>query len=186
MPKSPNTPIKPWKMLSSSVALNEKWFHIRKDRIQLPSGKIIDDYFVWESPDIAIIVPITTDGRFVLTQEYRHGVGKIMYQFPAGAIDPDETPEAAARRELAEETGYVAKALTPLATLAPYGSKLTGWHHAFLAPKVTATATPAVNEQEVIRTILATPAELWKLIETDEFQVADHLAIALLALRRVA
>src|ERR1043166_8426577 len=100
--------IKKWEKLSSSLALPEPWFRVRRDEVKLASGKVIDDYFVWESPNIATMVPLTADGKFVLCEQYRYAVDKIMYQFPAGGIGQNESSEEAARRELKEETGYVA------------------------------------------------------------------------------
>lgn len=177
--------IKPWKTLSSGIALNEKWFMVRKDTIELPSGKVIDDYFVWQSPDIAVVVPFTKEGKFVICQQYRHAVGKIMYQFPAGAVEKGETPEQAARREMSEECGYKSEAVTHLADTAAYATKLTGWQHIFLAKNAELGEGRREDPEEPTKVLLKTPEELQAMIDMNEFQIPDSLAAALLAMRRL-
>ncbi len=177
--------IKPWKLLSTRMVLSERWFPVRKDIIELPSGTIVDDYFVWQSPDIATIVPFTSDGQFVICEQYRHAVGRIMFQFPAGGLNKDETPEAAARRELAEETGYTSDDVTFLSKSACSPTKASGYHHLFFAKNAQLTRRKQDDENEPIRVYLKTPAELIHLINTGEFEVADSLCAALLVLRKL-
>lgn len=182
---TPNDQIKKWKKLSSSFALSEPWFRVRKDEVELASGKVIDDYFVWESPTIATVVPFTSAGKFVLCEQYRYAVDKIMVQFPAGGVGKNETAEEAARRELEEETGYVASEVELLGDSAAYPTKLSGWHHLYLAKNVQPTGTKHEDENEPTRVVLKTPEELWAMINGNEFQVADSLVAALLALKRL-
>lgn len=163
-----DNPVRPWKLISSSRALDEKWFPVRKDTVQLPSGKIVDDYFIWEGPHIVAVVAITPEGKFVLVRQYRHAVGKILYQFPAGAIDKNETPEAAARRELEEESGYVAKKLIHLCQVAPYATKITPVEDIFLAMDATPTGVQHYDEQEESEVVLLSKDELLKLLATEE------------------
>jgi 8-oxo-dGTP pyrophosphatase MutT (NUDIX family) len=177
--------IKPWKQLSTTMALNEPWFPVRKDRIELPSGKVVDDYFVWNSPDIATIVPYTADGKFIICEQYRYAVSKTMYQFPAGGLDKGETPEAAARRELTEETGYISGEIQFLSKSAAYPTKMSGYHYLFLAQNVQLGGTKQDDENEPTIVHFKTAKELIQLIENGEFEVADSLAAALLALRKL-
>lgn len=180
-----NDEIKPWKTLSSSVALNEKWFPVRKDVVQLPSGKIVDDYFVWESPHIAKVVPVTPDGQFVLVRQYRHALGKITHQFPAGAVDEGESLGSAARRELEEETGYISDKLIHLGAGAPYATKITGTVDIFLASDATPTGKKHYDEQEESEVVFKTPDELLALLDRDELQQMDLFAATFLALRHL-
>lgn len=175
--------VKPWKTLSSSIALDQKWFPVRKDIVRLPSGKIVDDYFVWESPHIAKVVPVTPDGKFVLVRQYRHAIGKIMHQFPAGAVDEGESLEAAARRELEEETGYACTELIHLGTGAPYATKMTGVVDIFLALNAEPTARKHYDEQEESEVVLKTADGLLAVIDGDNFQQMDLFAATFLALR---
>lgn len=178
-------PIERWEKLSSTLALSEPWFRVRKDEVKLASGRVIDDYFVWESPTIATMVPLTDDGKFILCEQYRYAVDKIMYQFPAGGVGKNESPEEAAKRELEEETGYVATEVEFLGDSAAYPTKLSGWHHLYLAKNVQLTGSKQEDENESTRVVLKTPEELWGMINSNNFQVADSLIAALLALKRL-
>jgi ADP-ribose pyrophosphatase len=187
MQNSPTSdqPIQKWETLTSEPALSERWFPVRKDMIKLPSGKVISDYFVWESPTIVTTVPITTDGKFVLCQQYRHAVNEIMYQFPAGGMDRDEATDQTALRELEEETGYKAASVELLTKVAAYATKASGWNYLYLAQNVTPTGIKHDDESEPTRIVLKTPDELWDLIANNEFQGAGSLAAALLVLKRL-
>ena len=74
--------------------------------MELPNGKVIDDFYTLWQPDWVLILARTVEGKWVMTEQYRHGTGKIELEFPAGIIDKGETPEQAAVRELQEECGY--------------------------------------------------------------------------------
>lgn len=183
--QNPTDDIQPWKKLSSKIVLNEAWFTVRKDAVQLPSGTMLDDYFIWDSPDCATTVPITPDGKFVLCQQYRYAVDMILYQFPAGTVDKGETPAQAAARELEEETGYVSPNITPLGNVAPYASRMTGWQYLFLAEDAQPTGTVHYDDTEDIKIVLKTPKELWAMLDTNKIMIPDSFAAGVLALRRL-
>jgi hypothetical protein len=64
-----------WKQLRSRLVFDNQWCKVRQDEIQLPTGEIIDDFFVNVRPDIALVVPVTPQQEIVLVRQYRHGVG---------------------------------------------------------------------------------------------------------------
>jgi ADP-ribose pyrophosphatase len=70
-----------------------------------------------EHPGAACDVPFLDDGRVVLIRQFRYSAGGVIWELPAGKLDGGEPPEACARRELEEETGWVAGRLERLATL---------------------------------------------------------------------
>lgn len=122
----------------------------------------------------------------MLCEQYRYGVDKIMHQFPAGCIDPGESPEAAASRELEEETGYMASEFESLGSVCSNPTKSTAWHHLFLARNVRLTGLRHENEMEQTRVVCKTPDELWSMIHENQFQVSDSLNAALLAFNRLS
>ena len=163
--------VRPWETLSSTMALDEKWFPVRKDTVRLPSGKVVDDYFVWESPHIVTVIPVTPEGKLVLVQQYRHAMKKIMTQFPAGAVDKKESLESAARREMEEEAGYVCDELFHLGQFAPDATKMTGVMDIFIGLNAKPEGHKHYDEQEESRVIVRTIEEIWELIEGSEVQM---------------
>ena len=99
--------MKPWKLLSTEYLVNAPWLKVAKEKCKLPNGKVIDDFFTLWQPDWVLILARTKEGKWVTTQQYRHGTGKIALEFPAGIINKGEEPEQAALRELQEECGYI-------------------------------------------------------------------------------
>ncbi len=85
------------------------------------------------APEAAVVLPVLDDGRVVLIHNHRVAVGRELLEAPAGILDPGETPERCAARELAEETGYRAGRLVPLMSLYPSPGILTEKLHAFAA-----------------------------------------------------
>lgn len=98
--------MKPWKLLKTEYLVDAPWLKVAKETCELPNGKVIDDFYTLWQPDWVLILARTAEGKWVMTEQYRHGTGKIALEFPAGIIDKGETPEQAAIRELQEECGY--------------------------------------------------------------------------------
>jgi 8-oxo-dGTP pyrophosphatase MutT (NUDIX family) len=153
--------VRPWKTLESETAFPEPWMRIRKDKVQLPSGRVVDDYFVWDNPPIAHVAAMTPEGKIVMARQYRHAVGEILLVFPAGGIDPGEEPEAAARRELEEETGYTTdQPLVHIGSFATYETKLSGRHDVFFAPGARQKGKRVKDDQEETEVLLLSLEEL--------------------------
>jgi len=90
--------------LEVNNGFNHQWCKVRQDK-SIPNGEVIDDYFVTIRPEVALILPVTSNQEIILVK-YRHGAGEILLE-PAGTFNPDEeSPQAAAIRELKEETIY--------------------------------------------------------------------------------
>ncbi len=98
--------MKPWKLLNTEYLVNAPWLKVAKETCELPNGKVIDDFYTLWQPDWVLILARTPESKWVMTEQYRHGTGKIALEFPAGIIDKGETPEQAAIRELQEECGF--------------------------------------------------------------------------------
>lgn len=88
--------------------LRGNFLHVVRDTVRLPDGSTTTREFV-RHPGAVMIVPLLDDGRVVMERQYRHPVGMVMTEFPAGKLDPGEAPLVCARRELLEETGYTAR-----------------------------------------------------------------------------
>ena len=88
-----------WKVLTSEYLARKPWFTVRHESLELPDGRRIPDYYVFEYPDWINVTAVTRDGRFVLIDQYRHGLGETSYEIPAGVTEPsDGSPLDAAQR----------------------------------------------------------------------------------------
>lgn len=101
--------------LASHRMYESPWISVRKDDIRQPSGALSDRH-VAERPPSVVIVPVTTDDHVLLVRQWRHAADQHLIELPAGLIDPGESVEETARRELREETGHEASEVTVLGT----------------------------------------------------------------------
>lgn len=175
--------IQKWKLLNSQVAFNHPWCIVRQDEIELPNGKIIDDYFVNIRPDIALVLPITPQQEIVFVRQYRHGVQEILLELPAGAFNPQqESPIDAAKRELVEETGYESNEWNYLAHLYDNPVKDTNQIHLFIAQDVQLNYEPNLDVTEEIEIVLIPLNSIMERIAQGEISVAGSLAAIFLGL----
>ena len=87
-----NQTIKEWKVLESEYLVRRPWLTARRDRLELPDGRIIPEYYVLEYPDWVNVIAITKDGQFVMERQYRHAARKISLELPCGVMEEGETP----------------------------------------------------------------------------------------------
>ena len=123
-----------WKVVKSENILKMgTWLSVRRETVELPSGRQIPTWFIFEFPDWINVIAITKDGRFVMEDQYRHALGQTCYEIVAGVVDPGETPLQAAQRELSEETGYGGGTWELFMTLSPNPTNHNNRSDTFLA-----------------------------------------------------
>lgn len=93
--------------LSSEVVYEGVFLKLRRDRARMPDGAQRTREYLMH-PGAAAMVPLFPDGRVLVERQFRYPLRDVFVEFPAGKLDPGEPPLATARRELLEETGYVA------------------------------------------------------------------------------
>ena len=174
-----------WERLTSETLLETRYFNLRSDRLRLPDGSVKDPYYVLERPDAAIIFPITPEGEVVLVRQYRPPLDRLELGLPAGLVEDGEEPEAAARRELSEETGFGGGEWEPLGSLASSPSLKDNWAHLFLARGVRETAPPDPDEHETIEVVRVPLGKIAGLIQEGEIVSSSGVAAAMLTLARL-
>lgn len=171
------------KVLSSQVSFEGRLIALRCDTVQLPNGRISVREVVVH-PGAVAIVPLLDDGRVILVRQYRHAVGRVLTEVPAGTLHPDETPEECALRELQEEIGYTADRLERLTAfhLAPgYSTELI---HLFLATGLQ-PAESEKDEDELLELVVMPLDEAVAKIFDGSIQDAKSVAALLLVWYRV-
>ncbi len=111
--------IRPWRKLPPEPLAQAKVFTLHRERAYPPDADpdktAARDFYVIHAPDWVNVIPLTPADEVVLVEQYRHGIHHVTLEIPGGMADAeDETPAAAAARELEEETGYVAASIEPL------------------------------------------------------------------------
>jgi ADP-ribose pyrophosphatase len=94
--------------VDSTIAWTGSFLRVRRDLARLPDGSVHQREFI-EHPGAAAMVALGDDGRVLIERQYRYAMRRAYVEFPAGKLDPGETSLQTARRELLEETGYVAR-----------------------------------------------------------------------------
>lgn len=139
-----------WQTIESESILSTYHVSINKDKVQLPDGAVIDDFYTVTIPDAALIVALTSDRKVLLKSEYRYACKEEVIECPAGMVNPGEDPADTARRELLEETGYISDDWTYLGPTWESTSKLTNKMHLFLAKNCTRVSNQKLDENEHI------------------------------------
>lgn len=96
------------KTLSSELIYNGRAVRLRVDTVEMPGGRKTTREIV-EHSDCVAIIALDENDNVLMVNQFRHAVGKELLEIPAGGIDPGEDAEAAVRREMQEETGYLPK-----------------------------------------------------------------------------
>jgi ADP-ribose pyrophosphatase len=104
--------------LGSEDVFRGRLLHIRSDRVRLPNGKESVREVVMH-PGAVMVIAVLDNGKLLFERQYRHPLGRVFLELPAGKIDAGEHILDTARRELREETGYKAKAWRHLGTMHP-------------------------------------------------------------------
>lgn len=178
--------MKPWKLLDTEYLVNSPWLKVAKEKCKLPNGKVIDDFYTLWQPDWVMILARTVEGKWVMTEQYRHGTGKIALEFPAGIIDKGETPEQAAIRELQEECGYGLDERRPITYLGSFSvnpDRHRGRFHVVFIDGVERIGNTSFDDTEDIESFTLSDEELQEKMANGTFdhplQIAGYFKWAL-------
>ncbi|UPM43100.1 NUDIX hydrolase [Halocatena salina] len=159
-----------WETLDSQTAYECPGFTIRNESVVLPDSTETEFDYLSE-PAAVVVLPFTTDGKVVVIEEWRQAVQRVNRGLPVGSVEPtDEDLDAAARRELREETGYTADRVEQLCTVEPANGIADSVLHFFVAHGCSQTDSQQLDFNESIRAETTTLDALKEAIRTDEIR----------------
>jgi len=174
--KKNTMPPKPWKVLSSRINECFRIFNLRTDHALSPRTQHAHDFYILESTDWVNVIPITSLGEIVLVRQYRHGTRDVTLEIPGGIVEPQDSPEDAARRELIEETGFKEREMVFLGSVNPNPAFLTNRCYTYVARNVVRVKTQEQDEKEDIEVEVMPLEEIPRLIREGEITHALVLA----------
>jgi ADP-ribose pyrophosphatase len=168
------------KTLSSEMIYTGAILNLRKDKVTVKGGRTSHREIVEHGGGV-VILGVTREGRIPMIRQYRKAAGQIMFELPAGKLEPGEDPAEAALREFREETGYTAAHIKKVAAFYPTVGYSTEILHVFFAEELTAGDTD-FDENESIEIEEYLPETLYELIDAGDMADGKTL-IALLLFR---
>lgn len=108
-----------WEVVGREPLQDCRVFRVERALVRSPRGADTHPFYTIEAEGWVNVVATTAAGELVMVRQWRHGARQVTLEIPGGAIDPGESPEAAALRELLEETGFAAGRVRPLGAVNP-------------------------------------------------------------------
>lgn len=169
--------MKPWQRVEPTKVTKVGWRTITTKTFLMPNGEETTfDMLHRDGEEFAAIIAITGDKKVVIARQYRPGPEMVMDELPGGFVDPGETPEVSAKRELLEETGYCAEDVRYLGSIHKDTYMNATWH-VLIATDCKKVAEPELGYTEHIEIDLISIDQLIINAKTDK--MTDHAAILL-------
>jgi ADP-ribose pyrophosphatase len=163
-------------MSGDKVVFSVPWF----DVVARMADGSAAPYYVIRTCDHVTVLAATAEGSLLLVRQFRPAVGRETLELPSGHVEDGELPEAAARRELAEETGYEAERFELLGALAPDPGRQANKLWCFYAAGATQIRSPVLRE-EGVELVSCEQRDLIRRVSEGEIDHAPNLAVLLLA-----
>lgn len=127
--------IEPWSIEYENKEYQTPIFNLLQRKMVLESAEEHNEgeFYVLEAPEWVNVIPITTDGKVVLVEQYRYGIEQPTLEIPGGIVDPGELPHETAERELLEETGYQSDSWINLGKVSANPAMMNNFSHVYLA-----------------------------------------------------
>ena len=165
-----------WKKLSSEYLIRRPWLTARRDTVQLPDGRILDEYYVLEYPTWINVIATDKEGRMILVRQYRHALGRTSFEIVAGVVEAGEDPMDAAKRELLEETGHAGGEWRELMQVCANPSTMNNITHCFVAEGVEKVSAQHLDATEDLEIHFFTKEEVKEMLRKGEFMQALMVA----------
>ncbi|HXT22684.1 MAG TPA: NUDIX hydrolase [Thermoanaerobaculia bacterium] len=160
-----------WQRRSGEVLFQHPLLSLERQRLHAGPGEE-RDALVLAAPDWVNVVPLLDDGRVVMVRQWRFGIAAPTLEIPGGIVDPGETPQQAAARELVEETGYRAGEVRALGEVTPNPAILANRCSTFLATGLVREGVPQDGIDEELQVELVPLAEVPARVRAGEIHHA--------------
>jgi 8-oxo-dGTP pyrophosphatase MutT (NUDIX family) len=178
--------MKPWKTLNRQMILDySKFLQVEVHTVELPDGKIIDDWPWVITPDFVNVVVETVDGRFLCFRQVKYSIDGPTLAPVGGYLEPGEDPLTSAKRELLEETGYQAADWTDLGHFPVDGNRGAGTAYLYLARGARQVAERDADDLEEQILLFLDRAEMEAALLAGEFKLLPWVTAVALALQRL-
>ncbi len=175
--------MKPWKTLAKTTVLRRGRFLTVEDHtIELPDGRILDDWPWVIVPDYVNVLPLRADGQFLCFRQTKYAAEGLTLAPVGGMIEAGEAPLEAAKRELREEMGCIAGKFILLGHYATDANRGVGTGYLYLAQQVSQVAEPDADDLEEQEIVVLRREELRAALLAGEFQIVGWAATVALAL----
>ncbi|MFQ3536444.1 MAG: NUDIX hydrolase [Aggregatilineales bacterium] len=175
-----------WQLLDRRLVADRAPFaHVYDLDFRLPDGRVLTNWLQVDLPPFVVTFPVTAAGDVIFVRQYRQVVNDYLLELSAGHIEADEAPQAAAARELLEESGAIAAEWQFLGRYVMDANRGCGWAHIFLARGAQIVAPPDsgdVGEMSVHLLPLAQVRQRWQAGEFISAPTALAIGLALAAL----
>ena len=161
-----------WPRERSEEVGDFRHFRVRRDWNRSPESGEVLDFYVLEMPDWVQVVPLTPEGRFVMVEQFRPGTRQVTIEFPAGLVEPGESPADCAVRELEEETGYRGEPSEEIGVFDPNPALQNNRLHIILVRDCRLTGQVQQDPRECVRAREVDPGDVNQLMEDGLFRDA--------------
>jgi ADP-ribose pyrophosphatase len=163
-----------WRVIDDEHLQHCRVFDVHRTTMESPATGVSHPFYRIESPAWVNVVALTCDDELVMVRQFRHGSRSVTLEIPGGLVDPGESTEAAAGRELLEETGYRAGRIDSLGSINPNPALFANRCHMLVARECRLVA-PIQNSALEVTAVELLP--LSALTDTLRSGAIDHALV---------
>lgn len=166
-----------WILKNRDVLLSNEYIELVKDEVITSNGTLIPDYYYINTKHAVAIVALDENQNVILKREYRHPLGEMLIELPAGAIEEDESDGLeAAKRELLEETGYKSNVWTCLGRTVESPSKASTEITIYLAQDAKKVSEQSLDKTEDIEVLKVSLSEAVEMCLNNQIRVNSSVS----------
>ena len=185
-----------WEAVKTEHIVQDQWIDFRRVAYKLPDGTVFEPFYNYSRRSYVVIVASDEEGNYLCVRQFRHGIGEVTTEFPAGGIETSAETEydkvsvsenamEAARRELLEETGYYSDEWTHLITVPSNATIADNYAYVYMAKNCRKVGDLSLDDTEFLNVKKLSAEEIEELIRQGKFQQAIHIMAWLLAQKEV-